>query len=294
MRTTSDTHESPKSKKGIKRALCVVASLGVVVGGLVVTAPVASANSCSPLIAIGAPGTNQGAQHGGGAAGMDSILGEQVTASVGAFVEQEPWARLHGVSYPATGVDGVGAAIAKLAYNASVYKKSKDTGYSVAYAAIQTYAAECPGSRFVLFGYSQGAHIMGDIAQSAFGGNGPVARSRIAGVVLIADPAYNGGSPGSVEFIYDKKILSRDDDHWEIGGALGIRAPFGKDDPVISICIYGDPICDGASVGMGGLNAKSASDKAWMHTTLYTGNPFGGNDSLAAWAGIAIAGRAKG
>ena len=292
--TTSDIHETPTSHKGTKRALCALAAVGLAVSGLVAAAPAASASTCTSLIGIGAPGTNQGAQHNEGKTDIDSLVGTQVANAMSAFSAKESSANLHAIGYPAVGVDGTDAAIAKLAYNASVYKKSKDTGYSTAYNSIKDFAAKCPNSRFVLFGYSQGAHVMGDIAQSAFHGNGPVGRSRVAGVVLIADPAYNGISPGTAEFIYDKKMLSRDDDHWKIGGALGTRAAFDKNDPVISICIYGDPICDGASVGMGGLNAKNASDKAWMHTSLYTNNSYADKDSLSTWAGDAIAGKAKG
>ncbi|MEU2031221.1 cutinase family protein [Nocardia amamiensis] len=245
-------------------------------------------DSCASVVVYGAPGSNQGRQHNPGKSDGKSVLGTEVNTVVDVLSSKILDIAVVGIDYPARGVDGTGPVDAKLLYNFSEYKRSKDTGYSASYQGLSKYAARCRSSKFVLVGYSQGAHIMGDLAQSVFHGNGPVGKSRIAAVVLIADPAFNGPSPRSTEIIYVDGKVSHDENHWSIGGALGQRAKFSESDPVISVCIYGDPICDGASIGLNGLNGLEADKKKWMHA-LYTGIPYEGAKDIATWAGRAAA-----
>ncbi|KAK8131390.1 hypothetical protein PG984_007828 [Apiospora sp. TS-2023a] len=49
------------------------------------------------------------------------------------------------------------------------YCKSVGSGVSFALKAIEAYAAACPDSKMVLTGYSQGAHLMGDVLSGAGG-----------------------------------------------------------------------------------------------------------------------------
>lgn len=298
-RDEQDNRATRGSRLPVKAAVCGLA-VGIA-AGLVPTlaAPtVQAAPKCPPYIAIGIPGSNQGAEHYvPGTETADATFGEQV-ADVHASLESsigEEQLGATAVGYPAIGVDWLGPAFAKLSYDSSIYKESKDAGYAEAYRLLSKKAQECPPStKFFLIGYSQGAHIAGDLAQTVFDGGGPVDRSRIAGVALIADPAYNGASPGATEFIFDNEQIGKDPDHWQIHGSLGTRKAFEETDPVISICIYGDPICDNNSVGAGGLNAKAAADKAWMHTELYTDHAYAGAAGLSTWLGTAIADKAKG
>ncbi|UVT27723.1 cutinase family protein (plasmid) [Rhodococcus pyridinivorans] len=281
--------------KAVATVFAVGAAFGLVSA---VEAPLAYAeSSCPDYLAVGVPGSNQGFDDMATwkAAGFpfdETLYGEQVYEVLTTLKSELPAGSVSAlpVLYPAQGVDGIDPAAAKLAYNFSVYKMSKDKGYAAAYALLDRQAKRCSSTKFFLVGYSQGAHIAADLAQTVFHEGSPVDRTRIAGVALLADPGYNGSSPRATEFIYTDDKLAKDPDHWRIHGALGARAEFDKADPVISICIYGDPICDNNSVGAGGLNAKAAADKAWMHG-LYTGHNYGDSKSLAQWLGQEIAGR---
>lgn len=261
-----------------------------------VTSGVAAAqSSCSDVVVIGVPGTNQGPQHFPDKTDNVSMFGEQVSDALSG-IRSEFTGMSYSVmtlSYPALGVDNLGAVDAKVIYDASLYKRSKDFGYSVARSAVATTAANCPSSRFLFVGYSQGAHIAGDLAQSILHGNGPVDSSKLAGALLIADPGYNGASPRATEFQYSgpywgndefdssKHTVFENDDRWEISGSLGKRAAFSDSDPVISICVFGDYICDTGATA-------NAVTKNWMHG-VYSNINFKDSEPLTRWAGKAIA-----
>ncbi|KAK8120818.1 hypothetical protein PG999_004938 [Apiospora kogelbergensis] len=49
------------------------------------------------------------------------------------------------------------------------YCKSVGSGVAFALNAVETYAKACPNSKIVLTGYSQGAHLMGDVMSGAGG-----------------------------------------------------------------------------------------------------------------------------
>ena len=82
-------------------------------------------------------------------------------------------------------------------FTAKTISGSEDATYGESHAAgmrdalrdIETTAAHCPGTRFALIGYSQGAHIMGDVAADIAAGDlAGVSASDVVGVVLFADP----------------------------------------------------------------------------------------------------------
>lgn len=272
-----------------KFAICAVGA--VAIAGTALASPAGASPTCSKNIAIGVPGSNQGfrdnAAGKGGAANAEDLFGKEVMTSLFSLVKSVGDVSLRVVDYPAK-LDGPNA---KVAYPVSVYKNSKDKGYAEMRKLLAAEAANCPGSQFFLVGYSQGAHIAGDLAQSVFHGEGPVPKSRIGGVVLLADPAFNSDSPGTNEYVYEKDSITDHSGQWKIHGALGTRAAFDKNDPVISVCIYGDPICDSNSAGWGGYNPFGASSKAWMHALYAKDNSFGVGNSLASWAGKSIEGK---
>ncbi|MGV9948996.1 cutinase family protein [Rhodococcus aetherivorans] len=301
-RPSKDEQDHRATRGSRTRGQAAVSGLTVgFAAGLLPTlaAPVVqAAPPCKEYLALGIPGSNQGFDNAAewkaaGYALGDSAYGEQVADVLTALTSELPSTLSLPVFYPAAGVDGIDPAAAKLTYNLSAYKMSKDEGYAVAYRLLEDWARSCPSAKFFLVGYSQGAHIAADLAQTVFHQGSPLDRDRIAGVVLIADPAYNGASPGATEFIFTDDTLSKDPDHWQIHGSLGTRAEFDTGDPVISICIYGDPICDNNSVGAGGFNARVAADKAWMHTELYTGHAYADSAGLAEWLGKTIADRTR-
>ena len=316
--TSQEALQRPNRKW--RRKMGVVAATGcLAIGGLNFAAPPANAqySNCADVVGIGVPGTNEGQAHHPGKIDNDSIYGPKVADMIEAAAQTLPSFEAHAINYRATGLGGVGnwnAAAAKLAYNASEYKVSKDEGYNLAYQTLASYAASCKKStKFILFGYSQGAHIAGDLTNSIFNGNGPIGSDRLAASALLADPAfnrvikeagvtgrsalyqYNGPSPTSSDFDpSDDTVFSTVGRGWDVRGSLGKRQAYPAGAPVLSACIVGDPVCDLNSVGLGGINAKEAAEKSWYHG-LYTDVNFQDTSAtLATFVGKAAAGMAKG
>src|SRR5207249_3248797 len=68
------------------------------------------------------------------------------------------------------------------------YRESTRLGALAAKARITDLAARCPGSRFAIAGYSQGAAIAGDVLADIGQGRGPIPADRVSAGVLFADP----------------------------------------------------------------------------------------------------------
>ncbi|TDC46675.1 cutinase family protein [Actinomadura sp. KC345] len=114
------------------------------------------------------------------------------------------------------------------------YADSKQTGIDAANKAMTDIARACPGTRFVGLGFSQGAHVNGDVAAAIGAGKGAVpAGSYIAGG-SVADPAR--GTKGEVN-LGDP-----------MPGTKGIAGPrpqgFGSlSGKVANVCLKGDLYC---------------------------------------------------
>ncbi|RAV32496.1 cutinase family protein [Corynebacterium heidelbergense] len=67
------------------------------------------------------------------------------------------------------------------------YDESREEGLQKASAELQATHQACPGTKFVLMGFSQGAVIAGDLSSNIGNGRGPVPAGSVAGVSLIAD-----------------------------------------------------------------------------------------------------------
>ena len=73
---------------------------------------------------------------------------------------------------------------------AATYGESVRYGRDVAVLEMEQVARQCPSTRFVLVGYSQGAHLVGDAAAEVAAGRARgVGPDQIAAVALFADPA---------------------------------------------------------------------------------------------------------
>lgn len=76
---------------------------------------------------------------------------------------------------------------------AATYGESVAYGREVAVQEMEWVARECPSTRFILIGYSQGAHLIGDAAAEVSAGRvRGVGPDQIAAVVLFADPGRAG------------------------------------------------------------------------------------------------------
>jgi hypothetical protein len=134
--------------------------------------------------------------------------------------------------YPAWG--SIPTLISALAKLPQQYNKSVVAGTQWLSDELSTLRENCPTSKFVLTGYSQGAHLTGDAYQKT-------SPTNILGVVLFGDPKFNSNDPAARG---GKSGLD---------GALGTRPLYtaapGKQSTghVLSYCHDGDPVCQGVS-----------------------------------------------
>ncbi|MFF5259879.1 cutinase family protein [Actinomadura viridis] len=175
--------------------------------------------ACTPIKMIVVPGTWETTSNADPdtAAGMLRGVTEPLERRFGSRISS------YWVGYHATAFD-----------QGKTYADSKRTGIDAARRAMTEIARDCPGTRFVGLGFSQGAHVNGDIAAQIGAGRGPVpAASYIAGG-SVADPAR--GTRGEVN-LGDP-----------LPGTKGIAGPrpegFGTlSGKVANVCLKGDLYC---------------------------------------------------
>ncbi|MEU2122210.1 cutinase family protein [Nocardia niwae] len=78
---------------------------------------------------------------------------------------------------------------------AAPYSESVAGGLARLRGMAETVADACPGSRFAVVGYSQGAHVASMFAQEVGQGRGVLPAEKVAAVALFADPTRNPGAP---------------------------------------------------------------------------------------------------
>ena len=124
------------------------------------------------------------------------------------------------------------------------YTTSVRQGVTSLAAGVQRTAAACPGTRFVLMGYSQGADVVGD-ALAGRSVRGPVAArpaipaalsDRVAAVLLFGDPTFTAGEDFNVGTGTRSGIFPR--------GAGGLDAFAGRTQ---SFCNRNDRFCQGGT-----------------------------------------------
>jgi cutinase len=166
---------------------------------------VASAQACPDIEVVFARGTGEPPGVGGvGGAFVNAVRARAGGRSVGEY----------GVNYPASG--DFGNPGFRATFNAGV---GDERGH------IQSMAANCPNTRMVVGGYSQGAAVTGNMTAAGVSADGA---NHVAAVALFGKPSPNWlrtfGSPPIV-----------------IGPQFA-----GK---TIDLCAPGDNICDGAPGG---------------------------------------------
>jgi hypothetical protein len=129
------------------------------------------------------------------------------------------------VDYPAVDVEMNRGTIPAL------YRESVAHGVSVAQVAILRSIEACPQTQLILFGYSQGAQVMGD----AFAALSRSQRNHIKRVILFAEATYRPNDP---RVRYKPKALPHH-------GIKGARAPFptGETAVIESWCSGLDFVC---------------------------------------------------
>lgn len=230
-------------------ATTIAAATLTALGPGTVTATAAPTTACTPVMVLGIPGSTEGAAHHPGSTQASELYGATVADAVaGARTGSNHPVTAEAVSYP---------AVLSLNFTDGKYTASKDTGYARTYHTLRTWARACPESRFALIGYSQGAHIAGDLAQTILHEHTPIAPDRLAGALLLADPGFVGYGARTQALRYDEKTNTFTPvDSGRAGPAP--RADFNEDDPVYSICFVGDIVCaPGASVELHGRYATA-------------------------------------
>jgi hypothetical protein len=217
--------------------------------------PPPSVEDCKSILFIGVRGSGENPQSdppiysddtdGFGSRSFDAFYGFQQRLSI---VEPTRTIKPFGLRYRALGVTHNPINFGTDAYFESIYE-GVDSLISVLY----DQRTKCPGQRAVLAGYSQGALVIHlALRQLAESDPSMLTSSRIAAIVLIADPAkINGGSetiwerdnteaePGSGVFMAEgvwTKTFGMDDD---LGGPL----PSAVTGRSISVCFDRDIVC---------------------------------------------------
>lgn len=217
-------------------------------GTMVVAAPAASAAvTCRAYTVIAVRGTNE-----------SGTIGTRLPTTISAISARKGSSKVLGVgvSYPAS-----------LNYLASM-----STGRANLKSVITTYLNNCRSTRLMLIGYSQGAHIVGDVAV----GLSSTQRSRVAGIGLIGDPMFNPKLSGSVT------------KNGSLGGMWGKRASWPSGLYVTDVCNNSDKVC--ASTDLPGSLAGMAKPNHQNYTTT-TYSPVAGRSGANA-IGYNLGGRA--
>lgn len=219
------------------------------------SSPRAITTACQAQVAIiGARGSGEELNSGG--VGFESF-GTRSNEMAKFIISRLPSSvtyRTIGLRYSAIGLDG--AVKGSFYTRKNEYKSSVDGGVKLAQTIINRLAKNCPGSKIILVGYSQGADVMHSVAASYKWGTMP-----ITGVVLIADPHQNNSSllySGGKKFSADSFIGI-----FGPGKSLSGTAGGGR---TVSICNRKDWICNSGAIRVDKNPAHSNSYKTkdWL------------------------------
>lgn len=226
------------------------------------TWPVAPSPACPAVKLIGAAGSGEN-----GGPGTSKSFAPSLGAPVGkldrwlrAEVGAQRYASLP-LYYDAVPVDGAGnwfknldlsVKFVKGRFFASDYRRSVDVGVSRLVEVLRT--DPCAAStRYILAGYSQGAHVVGDaLASGRIASN---VRKRITAAVLFGDPKFN--SDGNNVSQYG----SFESGDRGIRGARRDASLAAYKSKVLTFCRDGDGICD----------APNGFAPHWMYPSAETG-----------------------
>ena len=219
---------------------------GFIAVAIVVTClPLALARSaqaaCMPYEFVGARGSGQTPQPGDDPGDYSSAfqygLGNTLAAEYAGLTKLAGDGKVgvYGVHYPAVSLAGsignyLNAAGAFLHIGPlGSYKDSVAAGTSDVVAHIEAMHSTCPGTRFLLAGYSQGAQAVGDALQRM-----PQAdRDLVLGATFFGDPYFN---------VTSWSARAGDPSHY---GVLGVRDEWPEQlhGDIWSYCHSHDPIC---------------------------------------------------
>ena len=161
-------------------AFAIISTLvaGFAAAPLLANAAPPTASGCTKYIGVFAPGTTETRADADPSkpAGMLGQVGEKLEAMYGSSQFRAIYP-----SYPAEA----------FLQSGMTYSASKTAGDQ----AMATAMEQCPNSKFVIGGYSQGAQVANDVAVNIGAGSGPVPASSVLAAVMLANPKL--GTAGS-------------------------------------------------------------------------------------------------
>ncbi len=199
----------PIARRGLT-VLLLAAAMALPPLALPGSTPVAqAATTCRTYTAIGVRGTDDGSK---------ASMGTTLPTAVSRFTAVKGSSHVTSdyVSYPAQAIAW-----------GTTYVGSMKAGRAALNAKLASWSSRCPSTKFALFGYSQGAHVVGDVVV----GLSSTMRKKVYGVGLIGDPMFNPTLSASV---------TKDSKH---GGMFGRRSAWPSGVYVHDVCNRGDQIC---------------------------------------------------
>jgi hypothetical protein len=196
-------------------------AVGVAVAGVALqatSAQAAGSAACKPYTIIGVRGTNDGAYNS---------IGNDLPMAVAGFgkIKGAAAVLVDHVKYPAAGGDQ------------RTYFKSVAKGKTALRSKINHWLGTCRSTRLVLLGYSQGAHVVGDVVARMPRSQ----RNRLYGVGLMGDPRFNPNLRGSISNNYGPALHGIPGK--ALGGMWGERPSWPGGVFVADICNTGDQVC---------------------------------------------------
>ncbi|MEV6280859.1 cutinase family protein [Nocardia sp. NPDC051832] len=147
-----------------------------------------------------------------------------------------------------------GGSVTELPYPASRDADSSAKGAEALTSLLNTAAARCPGQRFVVLGYSQGARVTGEVL-SARNRLSDKAAAQVSAVAMFGNPNFNNAEPynrGS----FDPALTGVQP---RPAGALAQFA-----DRLRDYCAAGDRVCNGGDPAAGFSNALTPGHVAYF------------------------------
>lgn len=214
--------------RGQVAAIVATVLLAISCAGLFSAGSARANGPCTDVEIVGLRGSSEpylGSEHGMGAL-LGPVADTIMTQLSGAVTFSS-----YGVPYPA--VDAISGVLD------GDYFESKEKGSEMLHEYLLERVIECPGTKFVVMGYSQGAHAAGDqLAHEA-----SFITNKIAALVMFGDPRFNPGSSYALG-TFDSR------DHGLAGArSLSDFSSWGK--RVFSFCHQNDVVCQGVGWGHG-------------------------------------------
>jgi uncharacterized protein with LGFP repeats len=222
-------------------ASAVACAAAACLATLIAAQPALASTSCVPTMLIGVHGTGE----------ETGVIGNELANLYNGVVAHTglPEQGLSGWQDDSTLLTDVAAGVAAYPVDGGLLLKlalaklqtAVDTGATDLYNQITNEALQCPGEHFVVAGFSQGAAVVGEFARK-----NPSLAGRVSGVILWADPNFNGDDSFSKGAVANGGYVGT-------GGWLGVLGwynnqrltfPSSWSGRLRSYCTTLDPVCN--------------------------------------------------